>query len=214
MRQSSATAARHTRFPLAAFALLALSAAVTIGASAAPPQIPAPYGLFVHTDCELKSEYSAKTKTTSVQLALTPPGPDKTPSAASLVLRAEYQGTEPLVAPAGIAILALPSITSNPNVIRGVELEMTIERGGVRPLRLFYFGKSWGEHGFVFPGAEITRVEFGLSVAEFKALLLAERVTGRVMNYDFVLTGKHIAALRQFASAIGVADAADTPPKR
>ncbi len=195
-------------------AALALLMAGTLGAIAAPPQVPAPYGLFVHSDCELKSEYSARTKTTTVQLALTPPGPDNSPSAASLLLRAQYAGTEPIAPPSEIAILALPAITSNPNIVRGVELELTIERAGVRPVRLYYLGNSWGEHGFVFPGAEITRVSFNLSVAELRALLLAERVTGRVMNYSFVLTGKHLAALLQFASTIGVADAADTSPKR
>jgi hypothetical protein len=214
MRRWSETAVRHKGLPPVTVAALVLAVAGTLGAFAAPPQVPAPYGLFVHSDCELKSEYSARTRTTTVQLALTPPGPDNSPSAASLLLRAQYAGTEPMAPPAELAILALPAITSNPNIIRGVELELTIERAGVRPVRLFYFGNSWGEHGFVFPGAEITRVEFSLSVAELKALLLAERVTGRVMNYDFVLARKHLAALRQFASTIGVADTTDTLAKR
>ena len=113
-------------------------------------------------------------------------------------------GTQPIAPPDEVTILALPAITSNPNIIRGVELELTIERAGTGPVRLFYFGKAWGEHEFVPPGGEITRVTFNVSVAEVKAMLLAERVTGRVMNYSFVLTGKHLAALRLFAAAIGV----------
>jgi hypothetical protein len=47
-------------------------------------QVPAPYQLFVRHDCELKSEYSAETRTTTVQLTLMPPGLDSSPSAASL----------------------------------------------------------------------------------------------------------------------------------
>jgi hypothetical protein len=214
MGRWSGIAVRLGRLPLVTVAALALAVAAALGTSAAPPQVAAPYELFARTDCELKSEYSAKTKTTTVQLALTPPGPDNSPSGASLILQAQYAGTEPIAPPEGITILALPAITSNPNIIRGVELEFTIERAGGAPVRLFYFGKAWGEYEFVPPGGEIRRVAFNLSVAEVKALLLSERVTGRVMNYSFVLTDKHLAALRLFASAIGVSGPAGTSPKR
>ena len=209
----SGMALPRRRLPLLTATVLALVPPAALVALAAPHQIPAPYGLFVHSDCELKSEYSAGTKSTTVQLALTPPGPDGSPSAASLVLRAEYAGTQPEAPPADISIMALPAVTSNPTVLRGVQLELVIERTGARPVTFSYFGKSWGEYGFVPPGGEITRVVFSLSVAELKALLVADRITGRVMNSGFTLTGKELAALRQFADAIGIKTQETTPPK-
>ncbi len=118
----------------------------------APRQMAAPYGLFVHSDGELKSDYSDELKATVVQLALTPPGLAGTPSAASMVFRAQFAGRQPAAPPRSIEILVLPAITSDPNVIRGVKLEFTIDRAGARPLPLSYFGKSWGEHGFTPPG--------------------------------------------------------------
>jgi hypothetical protein len=176
--------------------------------------LPAPYQLFPRTDCELTSEYFARTNTTSVRLSLTPPGPDKSPSAASLLLWAQYPGTEPAGPPDGIVLVALPSVTSNPNVIRSTQMELTLEGAGPRPVRLFYIGASWARNGFLPPGAEVRGVEYQLSIAELEALLLAERVTGRVMNFRFVLTARQLAALHQFASTIGVADPANTRPNR
>ena len=214
MARWSGLAVRHRRLPLVAAAALALAVAGTFGTFAASPQLPAPYQLFPRTDCELTSEYFARTNTTSVRLAITPPGPDKTPSAASLLLWAQYPGTEPAGPPDGIVLVALPSVTSNPNVIRSTQMELTLEGAGPRPVRLFYVGASWARNGFLPPGAEVRGVEYQLSIAELEALLLAEQVTGRVMNYRFVLGGKHLAALHQFASAIGVADPANTRPNR
>jgi hypothetical protein len=184
------------------------------GTFAATPQLPAPYEVFVRGDCELQSAYSAGTDTTTVQLALTPPGPDDSPSGASLILQARYAGTQPSGPPSDIAILALPVVHANPTLVRGVELELTIELAGARPVRLYYFGESFGDYGFVPPGGEIRRVSFRLSVAELRALLLAERVAGRVMNCDFVLADRHLAALRLFALRIGVPDPRDTSARR
>ena len=214
MARWSRVAVRRGRLPLAAAAALALAAAGTLGVFAAAPQLPAPYQLFPRTDCELTSEYWAKANTTTVRLSLTPPGPDKTPSAASLLIWAQHPGTEPAGPPDGIVLVALPSVTANPNIIRNTRMELTLEGAGPRPVRLYYVGTSWARNGFLPPGAEVRGVEYQLSIAELEALLLAEQVTGRVMNYRFVLGGKHLAALHQFASAIGVADPANTRPNR
>jgi len=214
MRGCSGIAVRHGGLqPVTVVATTLVWAAIG-GTFAATPQVPAPYELFVRGDCELRSAYSAETNTTTVQLALTPPGPDDSPSGASLILQARYAGTQPSGSPSDIAILALPVVHSNPTLERGVELELTIELAGARSVRLFYFGDSFGDYGFVPPGGEIRRVTFSLSVAELRALLLAERVTGRVMNCGFVLTDRHLVALRLFALRIGVPDPRDTPPKR
>ncbi len=187
-------------FPLPAVVIATL--ALTIGAAAA--QVPAPYGLFVHSDGEVKSQYSTDLKSTIVELALAPPGQSNAPSSATMVLRAAFAGRQAIAPPAGITILILPTITSNPNVIRDNTLGFTIERPGSTPLELSYFGQSWGDYGFVPPGGEVTRVAFSMSVAELRALLLAERVSGRVMNSNFVFTNQHLAALRLFAMTIGV----------
>jgi len=175
--------------------------ALTLGSAAA--QVPAPYGLFVHTDGEVKSEYSADLKATIVELALSP-GLGDTPASTTMVLRAAFAGRQPTAPPGQITILVLPTITSNPNVIRDGALAFTIEGSGSPPLELSYFGQSWGDYGFIPPGGEFTRVAFSMSVPELRALLLAERVSGRVMNSNFVFTGKHLAALRLFARTIGV----------
>ncbi len=191
--------------------VLAVTPLAAAARSVAPPQVPAPYALYVRGDCELKSVYAASTKSTVVQLSLTPPGPGGTPSGVSLVLRAEYPGAGPAVAPNDIDVLVLPAVNSNPTVVRGLQLELVMERDGAAPVTLSYFGRSWGDYGFVPAGAEITRVAFTVHAAELKALLVADRVTGRVMNASFVLTGAEMAALREFASAIGMADAKVTP---
>lgn len=47
---------------------------------------------------------------------------------------------------------------------------------------------------------------FSLSAAELRALLIADRITGSVMNSSFALTAKQLTALRLFASSIGVGD--------
>lgn len=202
----------HARWRFAGvFVAVLLGFAVVSGA---PLQMPAPYGLFVHTDGELKSDYSDALKATVVQLALTPPGLAGTPSAASMVFRSQFPGRQPAAPPGEITILVLPAITSDPNVIRGVKLVFAIERAGARPLELSYFGKSWGEHGFTPPGGEITRVAFSMSLAELRSLLEAERVSGQVMNSSFEFTSAHLAALRMFATAIGVADQAGKPKAR
>ena len=193
---------------------MALVWAATLCTYAAPPQLPAPYELFVRGDCELGSAYSAATDTTTVQLALTPPGPENSPSGASLILQARYAGTQPSGPPSDIAILALPVVNSNPTTERDVALELTLELAGPHSVRLFYFGKSFGDYGFIPPGGEIRRVTFSLGVAELRALLLAERVTGRVMNCGFVLAERHLAALRLFALRIGVPDPTHAPRKR
>ncbi len=200
----SAARFRHQGLPTAA--ILAVALAGTLAASGAPPQVPAPYGLFVLNDCEVKSEYSAETRSTIAQLALTPPGANNTPSAASLVLRVEYPGRRPEGLPSEVTVLAVPAVTSNPNTIRNFELEFTVERAGSRPLRLFYFGRSWGDYGFVPAGGEITRVGFSMSAADLQVLIMAERVTGRVMSSSFALTGRQLAALRLFALTVGVPD--------
>jgi hypothetical protein len=201
---------RRWRLP----AVLAAALLGTLDASEARRQIPAPYGLFVHSDGELKSDYSAERKSTTVQLALTPPGLHSTSSAASVVLQAGFAGREPTAPPREIALLLLPSIVSNPNVVRGVELDFTIECAGSQPLRLFYFGSSWGEYGYVTPGGEITRVVFTMSAAELRALTVGERVTGHAMNHSFAFTDQHLAALRLFAQTIGVTNAGGRPPAR
>ncbi len=204
----------HRRLLLVTGMALALAPSGVLRTFAPPHQVPAPYGLFPRTDCDLKSQYSSETRSTIVQLALTPPGQDGSPSAASLILRAEYAGTRPDVPPAAISIQALPAPNSNPNVVRGLELELIIERTDARPIRLFYFGNTWGEYGYIPAGGEITRVVFNLSATELKALLTADRITGRVMNSSFALTEKEFAALRSFASSIGVRDAQTLSPKR
>jgi hypothetical protein len=204
----------RSRLPLATAVALALALPGALRIFAAPHQVPAPYGLFPRTDCDLTSQYSSETKSTIVQLALTPPGQDGSPSASSLVLRAEYAGTRPDVPPAAISILALPVVNANPNVVRGLELELVIERTNARPIRLFYFGTSWGEFGYIPAGGEISRVIFSLSAAELKALLTADRITGRVMNSSFALTDKELAAMRSFASSIGVRDPQAVSSKR
>ena len=195
--------------------LAALSAtfACALGVAAATPQLEAPYALFVRSDGEMKSEYSVDQNVTVVQLALIPPGVGNTPSTASLVLRAQYAGHAPAAPPASISILVVPSVTADPNVIRGVQMQLTIERAESTPLTLAYFGKSWGTAEFVPPGGEVTRVIFGMSVAEFKAVLLGERVSGRVLNATFVFTAKQLAALRLFALTIGIRNPADKPPQ-
>jgi hypothetical protein len=175
--------------------------AVTLGAAA---QVPAPYGLFVHSDGEVKSRYSADLKSTIVELALTPPGQSNAPTSVTMVLRAAFAGRQATAPPAEITILILPTITSDPNVRRDNTLGFTIERPESTPVHLSYFGQSWGDYGFVPPGGELTRVAFSMSVAELRALLMAERVVGRVMNSSFVFTNKHLAALRVFATTIGV----------
>jgi hypothetical protein len=214
MRGCSGIAVRHGGLqPVTVVAMTLVWAAIR-GTFAATPQLPAPYEVFVRGDCELQSAYSAGTDTTTVQLALTPPGPDDSPSGASLILQSRYAGTQPSGPPSDIAILALPVVHANPTLVRGVELELTIELAGARPVRLFYFGESFGDYGFVPPGGEIRRVSFRLSVAELRALLLAERVAGRVMNCDFVLADRHLAALRLFALRIGVPDPRDTSARR
>ena len=214
MRLSSGTAVRHGCLrPVTVVGMTLVWAAIR-GTLAATPQVPAPYELFVRGDCELQSAYSVATDTTTVQLALSPPGPDNSPSGVSLILEARYAGTQPSGSPSDIAILALPVVHSNPTLLRDVELELTIELAGARSVRLFYFGKSFGDYGFVPPGGEIRRVTFSLSVAELRALLLAERVAGRVMNRGFVLTDRHLAALRLFALTIGVPDPTDTSLRR
>jgi hypothetical protein len=183
-------------------------ATLSLAIGAAAEQVPAPYGLFVHTDGEVKSEYSADLKSTIVELALSP-GLADTPSSTTMVLRAAFAGrSRPSTPPVEITILVLPAITSNPNVIRDTGLAFTIERSGSAPLELSYFGRSWGDYGFVPPGGEVTRVAFSMSVPELRALLLAERVSGRVMNSNFVFTSKHLSALRLFAMTIGVVNPA------
>jgi hypothetical protein len=204
--------AGHAGLPLFVALSAALSAAVI--PSAASPQMPAPYGLSTLRDCDITSEYSAEKKSTVVQLALVPPGPAGEPAAVSLALRAEYAGRMPGSPPGAINVLVLPTILSSPNVQRGFELELMVYRAGARPLRLFYFGRSWGEVGYVAPGDEVTRVGFSMSAADLQALLLGERVTGRVMNFGFEFTNRHLAALRLFAMTIGVPDPADTRSER
>lgn len=207
----SATTVRRTSLTLRMPAILTLTLAATLVASGALAQVPAPYELFVHADGELKTEYVAASRSTIVQLALMPPGAGSTPSATSMVLRAEFAGRQPMIPPGQIGILVLPTVTSSPNVIRGVQLAFTIQAAGSPPLDLSYFGRSWGEYGFVPPGAELRRVEFSMSVPELRALLLGQEVTGRVMNSTFVLTTRHLAALRLFAMAIGVPQPGDRP---
>lgn len=211
MENWSATTVRRTSLKLQMPAVLIGTLAATLVASGARAQVPAPYELFVHTDGELKTEYSALSKSTVVQLAIMPPGAGETPSATSMVLRAEFAGRQPITPPGQIGILVVPTATSSPNVIRGVQLEFTIQAAGSPPLDLSYFGRSWGEYGFVPPGGELRRVEFSMSVPELRALLLGRQVTGRVMNSTFAFTGKHLAALRLFAMAIGVPQPGETP---
>lgn len=155
MGRWSGMAPQRSRRPLVTAVVLALAPLAAPDTLTAPHQVAAPYGLCVRRDCELTSAYSAGTKSTVVQLALDPPGPDGSPAAASLVLQAEYAGTRPGVAPAAITILALPKVTSNPAAIRGVTLELMIECADTGPIRLFYFGESWGEYGFVNPGGRL-----------------------------------------------------------
>ncbi len=197
-------------------AALALAAAVVAagGASGVARQMPAPYGLYVRTDCELKSTYSEEAKSTTVQLALAPPGPGDLPSAASLVLQAQFAGRQPINPPGAISVLALPAANGNPNTVRGFELEFMIERADASPVRLFYFGQSWGDVGYVPAGGEVTRVVFSMSVADLQSLVLARKVTGTVMNSGFVFTDRHFAALRLFATAIGVPIPSDKSPER
>ena len=199
---------RRWRLP----AVLAVAIFGTLDASEARRQVAAPYQLFVRIDGELQSDYSAQLKSTTVQLALTPPGLHSTPSAASVVFQAGFAGREPTEPPNEITILVLPSVLSNPNVVRGVELDFTIERAGSRPLTLFYFGRSWGDYEYVAAGGEITRVAFSMSAAELRAIALGERVTGHAMNHSFAFTDEHLAALRLFAQTIGVTRAAGKPP--
>jgi hypothetical protein len=207
----SAATVRRTPFTPRLAAVLTMTLAATLLATNAPAQVPAPYELFVHTDGELKTEYSAASSSTVVQLAIMPPGAGDTPSATSMVFRAEFLGRQPLTPPGQIGILVLPTPTSSPNVIRGVQLAFTIQAAGSPPVDLSYFGRSWGENGFVPPGGELRRVEFSMSVPELRALLLGRQVTGRVMNSTFAFTTRHLAALRLFAMAIGVPQPGETP---
>jgi hypothetical protein len=193
---------RHVRW----LAVLVLALIVTVGASGAHAQVEAPYGLFVAVDGEMKSEYSPGQKSTVVQLALTPPGLSGTGPSATMVFWARFAGREPEGPPAEIRILVLPIVTSSPNVVRDVEMQLTIEHHKTRPLTLSYFGQSWGEYGFVPPGGEITRVAFTMSPAELRALGFGEQVTGEVMNSAFAFTEQQLAALQRFALAVGIAD--------
>jgi hypothetical protein len=193
----SGTCGRRTATALA----LAL---LTTALGATPRQQPAPYELFARGDGDVKTQYSSATRSTVVQLALAPPGPGGLPSAATLVLQAEYSGAQPGGAPGPITVLAVPAPNANPNVIRNFELELIVERVDEAALKLFYFGQSWGDYGFTPPGGEIRRVAFTMSAAELKTVAAAEGVKGRVLNSDFVLTAKQIAALRLFGAKIGI----------
>jgi hypothetical protein len=204
VRKATMRSSSRTFLPLCLLAAMALSLTGSAGASGAFPQQPPPYGLFVANDCEVKTEYAPGTRSTVVQLMLTPPGPGGSASAATLVLRAERTGAD-ASAPAGqIEVIGIPAINSNPNIIRNLELELVIARAASQPLRLFYVGNGWEAFGFSTPGNEITRASFKMSAADVQALLLAEKVTGRVMNYPFEFTPKHLAALRVFAMAAGI----------
>lgn len=183
------------------------------GASGAFAQQPPPYGLFVANDCEVKTEYSAGTRSTVVQLMLTPPGPGGSPSAATLVLRADRSGSDPSASVAQILVIGIPAINSNPNIIRNLELEFVIARGG-QALRLFYVGAGWENFGFSTPGNEITRASFRIAAADLQALMAADKVTGRVMNYSFEFASKHLAALRVFAMACSIPVPDDKGAKR
>jgi hypothetical protein len=182
-------------------------ATLSLAIGAAAGQVPAPYGLFVHTDGEVKSEYSADLKSTIVELSLSA-GVGDTPSSTTMVFRAAFAGRQVGAPPSEITILVLPTINSNPNVIRDTGLAFTIDRVDSSPLELSYFGKSWGDYGFVPPGGEVTRVAYSMSVPELRALLLGERVSGRVMNSSFTFTSKQRAALQLFALTIGVVNPA------
>lgn len=175
--------------------------ALIVGTEAA--QVPAPYGLFVRHDGEVKSEYSPDLKSTIVELSLSP-GMGDAPASTTMVFRAAFAGRQAGPTPGEITVLILPTITSNPNVIRDNTLVFTIDRTESKPVELSYFGQSWGDYGFVPPGGEYTRVAFKMSVPELRAMLLAERVSGKVMNSNFTFTSKQLAALKLFAKTIGV----------
>jgi hypothetical protein len=193
--------------------LVCVAAAASVRV-AAGPQLPAPYGLFVTTDCEVKTQFSPDTKGTVVQLMLVPPSPGDQPAAASLLFRAEKSAGDEPAPPTKIDVVAIPSVTSNPTVIRGIQLEFTVERAGADPLRLFYPGNPWGNFGFATPGEEVTRASFVLGVSDFQALLVADRVSGRVMNFPFEFVKRHFAAMRVFALAAGIPAPPDKTEKR
>jgi hypothetical protein len=195
-------------------ALLAILTATATARTGAVPQLPAPYGLFVTADCEVKSEYVPGAKTTVVQLTIMAPSPGNQPSSASLLFRAERAGGDAAAPPSKIDVVAIPSITSNPLVIRGVELEFRVERTGADPLRLFYLGNPWSNFGFANPGDEVTRASFVLGPADLQALMVADRVSGRVMNYSFEFASRHFAAMRVFALAVGLPVPPDKTEKR
>ncbi len=186
---------------LVVLAVVAASVAVRTGGV---PQLPAPPGLFVASDCEVKTQFSAETKSTVVQLMIVPPSPGNQPSAASLLFRVESARGGEGTAPAKIDLIAIPSVTSNPNIIRGLELEFRVERTGADPLRLFYMGNAWSNFGFATPGEEVTRTSFALGVPDIQTLMAADRVSGRVMNFPFEFASRHFAALRVFALATGI----------
>jgi hypothetical protein len=193
---------------------LALVLGCAPGASNATAQMPAPYQLFVAGDGEMKSDYSVELKSTVVQLAIRPPGLRGTAPPATMVFYARFQGREPEGPPSEIRVLALPTVTFNPNVVRGVQMQLTIEHHQARPLTLSYFGQSWGDYGYVAAGDEISRVAFTMSAAELRALGFGEQVTGEVLNSEFVLTRDQLAALRRFTLAVGIIEDGGRPAAR
>ena len=180
----------------------------------APRQMAAPYGLFVHSDGELKSDYSDELKATVVQLALTPPGLAGTPSAASMVFRAQFAGRQPAAPPRSIRDPGPAGDHLRPECHPGRQAGVHDRpcRGAAAPAVVLreILGRAR-----VHPArGEITRVVFSMSLAELGSLLQAERVTGTVMNSSFEFTNQHLAALRLFAMAIGVTEQAGKPPGR
>ncbi len=83
---------RHDAARMGRLVAVTLGLIATVPASGPSAQVPAPYQLFVRTDCELESSYSVERNATTVQLALTPPGPGDMPSGVSLILTASHSG--------------------------------------------------------------------------------------------------------------------------
>jgi len=149
-------------------------------------------------DREIRAAYDAARDRTEAVLTLLPRDVGADSSSLSLTIHASFAGREPAPGAGRFEIRAYPGPLSDARRVRPTELKLALETGEGRRVSLGLFGSSWGQAGFVPPGAEIPWVHFSIGEAELRALAAAERISGQALGYEFELTGEQVRALRGF----------------
>jgi len=149
-------------------------------------------------DREIRAAYDPAQNRTEAVLTLLPRDIGGASSSLSLAIHATFAGREPAPGAGRFEIRAYPGPLSDARRVRPTELKLTLETEDGRRVSLWLFGASWGQAGFVPPGAEIPWVYFTLGEAELRALLQAERISGQALGYEFELTAEQVRAVRGF----------------